>query len=679
MRRLSRPGGLRPSRLRGRISGTDRLGSFRGRGRDVGVESLESRQLLSTFAGPMPPAEVGQSVASTVFGLPTPVAYTPSQMRQAYGFNSISFQSHGQTIPGSGAGQTIAIVDAYNDATIKSDLAVFDTQFGLAPPPSFKVVNQSGGAQLPADSTSGLALAWAGETALDVEWAHAIAPAANILLVEATTQSPGDLLVAARYASTVQGVIAVSMSFGYPEYIIQSSFANEPTLDPAFNVAGVTFVAATGDTGGIEGADWPSVSQNVLAIGGTNLSLSLNGTYVGETSWTGSAFGGGGGGTSRYEPTPFYQKNASIGALTMRSVPDVSYNGDPATGVYTYNHGSWGVVGGTSAGAPQWSALMAIVAQGRALNGLTQLSSPQTLSLIYGLASTDYQATPSPYFHDIVSGYNAFYTAKRGYDLVTGLGTPKANALVAYLASAASPTIPGASTLFTGPIAPPPGGSTRLPLGTPSGSTKAPIFVATSGGVVAAASASALANALVVPGGSFAPASSSSPAQAIAPASLGSGSQANAPAPAFVPASLFGQSLPSSSSPATATHGGLEPTSPTRFAEPLVEEPNLTSAPVARVLPPAPAAIAPPLPPAVLPIDPNAIDPNLLDLPAQPGISAEGVDALTQSASASGQGLLAIAGVVAWGAWNLRPRASEPQRRRPRFLVVDLDGRPLDA
>jgi subtilase family serine protease len=128
--------------------------------------------------------------------------YTPAQIRRAYGFDQISLTGGAAA---DGTGQTIAIVDAYNAPTIRADLAVFDQQFGLAPPPNFSIVNQNGGSSLPA-----LDSGWAGEISLDVEWAHAIAPNANIVLVEANSASIQDLMAAVNTARNLPGVTTVS-------------------------------------------------------------------------------------------------------------------------------------------------------------------------------------------------------------------------------------------------------------------------------------------------------------------------------------------------------------------------------------------------------------------------------------------------------------------------------------
>ena len=160
-----------------------------------------------------------------------------------------------------GAGQTIAIVDAYDDPTIATDLQTFDAQFGL-PNPTFTKVNQTGGTQYPPTDPN-----WVIEIALDVEWAHAMAPGANILLVEANSDQLSDLLTAVNYASSQPGVSVVSMSWGCSE------FAQETQLDSYFTTPaghqGVTFVAATGDNAAP--ASWPATSPNVVAVGGTSL------------------------------------------------------------------------------------------------------------------------------------------------------------------------------------------------------------------------------------------------------------------------------------------------------------------------------------------------------------------------------------------------------------------------
>jgi streptogramin lyase len=351
---------------------------------------------------------------------------TPTQVRTAYGLNVLPLSSN------DGHGQTIAIVDAYNDPTIFSDLDTFDKTFSVTPgqtlyqqygPSSFVLTKAT-----PEGQPQGNA-GWAQEIAIDVEWAHAIAPGAKILLVESKTNSLSDLLTAVDYA-TSQGASVVSLSWGAPE------FSSETQYDSHFAHAGVTYVASAGDVGSV--TEWPAVSPNVLAVGGTSLTVDTSGNYISETGWSGS-----GGGISSYEPKPTYQLNVPQGG-SYRTSPDVAYVADPNTGVAVYNSytggGGWGQWGGTSIGAPQWAALVAIADQGRA----TPLSSSGTLKALYALLSPGNVINTS-YFHDITSGSSGTYSAGPGYDLVTGLGTPHADQLIPYLR-----TVPSQGTVHFG-------------------------------------------------------------------------------------------------------------------------------------------------------------------------------------------------------------------------------------
>jgi hypothetical protein len=359
----------------------------------------------------------------------------PAQMDAAYGVNQISFSG----TAGTGAGQTIAIVDAYNDPDIISDANSFSSEFGLpqfngSGQPTLKVLNESGGTSLPANSSPG---GWDVEEALDVEWAHSIAPQANIILFEANSNSYSDLLTAVSTAADYSGVSVVSMSWGGGE------FSGETSADPYFLTPsghqGVTFLAATGDDG--TPAGYPAFSPDVVAVGGTSLDINSSGDYLGESAWS-----DGGGGISVEEAQPSYQVGKVNGtSTTHRTVPDVSMDADPNTGVYVLDSfdGGYLQVGGTSLATPMWAGLIAIANQGRSLldesslNGLTQ-----TLPTLYDLPSTD--------FHDITTGSNGTYSATPGYDLVTGLGTPVANLLVPALAgypSTQPPSVSGPSAI----------------------------------------------------------------------------------------------------------------------------------------------------------------------------------------------------------------------------------------
>ncbi len=245
------------------------------------------------------------------------------------------------------------------------------------------------------------------------------APAAKILLVEAKSSYLNDLLTAVNYAATQASV--VSMSWG------SSEFSSETAYDSYFSPQshpGVTFIAASGDSGGR--TIWPAVSPNVLGVGGTSLSISLSsGTYSfsSETAWSGS-----GGGYSLYEKEPAWQ--LAVQSTGRRSSPDVAFDANPYTGfaVYdTYGYNGWYQIGGTSAGAPQWAGLIAIANQGRKLLGLSTLGN--VASTLYSLYGSQYSTD----FHDITSGTAGRNRAAAGYDLVTGLGSPYVQNIISAL------------------------------------------------------------------------------------------------------------------------------------------------------------------------------------------------------------------------------------------------------
>jgi hypothetical protein len=339
---------------------------------------------------------------------PSAVLYAPGQIRVGYTVNSLPTQTQG-------AGETIAIVDAYSDPNITNDLASADSLGGIPAPPSFTILNQNGApSPLPRGNTN-----WGVEMSLDVEWAHSIAPAANLLLVEANSSSLSDLLKAVDTARNYPGVAVVSMSWGSSEFSGEGSYDSHFTTPTGHT--GVTFVASSGDSGGV--VEWPAASPDVLSVGGTTLTLNANNTWNSETSWSGS-----GGGVSRYEPSPSYQSGLGY---ARRATPDVSYDANPNTGFYVYDsYGYGGVlgVGGTSAGAPQWAALVAIADEtaGQNFDGVSQ-----TLPAIYNVAETAYASN----FHDITRGTAGRNHAGTGFDLVTGWGSPIFDSIVPAIAS----------------------------------------------------------------------------------------------------------------------------------------------------------------------------------------------------------------------------------------------------
>jgi hypothetical protein len=269
-------------------------------------------------------------------------------------------------------------------------------------------------------------------------------------------QYEANLFTAAVTAASQPGVVAVSISYGFPESSGQTQFDSEFTT-PAGH-AGVTFLASSGDSGAP--ALYPSSSPNVLAVGGTSLLLNADNTIMSESGWDGSCcgVGGSGGGPSAVEAQPAYQKGVVTQSTTQRTTPDVAYDSDPNTGFQIYDsYGQSGLLsfyGGTSIASPQWAAIIAIADQGRALAGKAALDGPsQTLPTIYSM--------PASNFHDITTGGSTgspSYSCGPGYDLVTGRGSPVANLIVASLVgestttttlvSTASPSVFGQSVTF---------------------------------------------------------------------------------------------------------------------------------------------------------------------------------------------------------------------------------------
>jgi subtilase family serine protease len=291
-----------------------------------------------------------------------------------------------------GGGQTIAIVDAYDDPTAESDLGVFSSQYGLPCNGCFQKVNQTGHTKYPRTNSG-----WALEISLDVQWAHAIAPGAKILLVEANSNSFTNLLAAEDYAKTKASY--VSNSWG------GSEFSGETSYDSHFSQGGVSFFVSAGDSG--LPAEYPSASPNVISVGGTTLHFDTNGIFTSETGWS-----SGGGGCSAYETANSAQSGFSgygqVGC-TGRATPDVSLDADPASGVSVYDStpylgsAGWFTVGGTSASAPMWAARSADA--GAWVN-----------------ASYVYAAKANITYRDITVGNNGA-PCRVGYDLCSGQGS----------------------------------------------------------------------------------------------------------------------------------------------------------------------------------------------------------------------------------------------------------------
>jgi subtilase family serine protease len=336
----------------------------------------------------------------TPMGIVTP-AWAPSDLQDAYNLPSAY----------AGAGQTVAVVDAYDDPKAESDLAVYRSQFNLPPCTTangcFRKVNQQGAANTyPAPDAD-----WAGEISLDVDMVSAICPLCHILLVEAVDQQPQNLAASALEATKL-GAKFVSNSYGFPE------FSSESQLDSFYRADGVVVTASTGDAG--YGSHYPATSPNVVAVGGTSLLKSSSARGWAEIAWM-----DGGSFCSSFEAKPAWQHDAGCGT---RAESDVSAVADPYTGVQVYDSypssammaafaaDGWGVFGGTSAASP-------IIAAVYALAGPPPNSSSPGASYPY--------ANPG-LLNDIVGGTNStsgcspsyICNAGAGYDGPTGMGTP---------------------------------------------------------------------------------------------------------------------------------------------------------------------------------------------------------------------------------------------------------------
>ena len=319
----------------------------------------------------------------------SPSGYVPADLQAAY-----------KLVSTGGAGQTIAIVDAYDDPNAESDLAVYRSQFGLPPCTTangcFRKINQKGGTKYPRGDGG-----WGQEISLDVDMASAICPNCHILLVEASSNSFANLAAAVDQAA-LQGANVISNSYGGSEY------SGEVTDESHFNHPGIAITVSSGDAG--YGVQFPSASQYVTAVGGTTLTTDGSARGWGETVWSGA-----GSGCSAYITKPSWQTDAGC---ARRTVADVSAVADPNTGVSVYDTfrqaggGGWLVFGGTSVSAPIIGGVYALAGNASAV--------------IYG--SFSYSHTSSLF--DVTSGSNGscggsyLCTGGTGYDGPTGNGTP---------------------------------------------------------------------------------------------------------------------------------------------------------------------------------------------------------------------------------------------------------------
>jgi subtilase family serine protease len=290
----------------------------------------------------------------------------------------------------------IAIVDAGDYPTAAADLAAFSSYYGI--PAANLTVTWPGGKKKKPPVYSD----WEVEEALDIEWAHAMAPQAKLFLVESvqvnTDPTWAAVTLAAKLVAKAGGGV-VSMSWGDPEV------KQEKNWDKFFTTPGVVYFAASGDSG-IGVSIYPGASPNVVSVGGTYFNRDRSGKFVNEVYYT----NGGGGNISPYEPIPSYQSGIAGIVGTHRGYPDVAADFCCA-GIYL--HGGWYSVGGTSWASPTFAGIVNAA-------GNKQPSTADELSWIYGeLASpTEYKAD----FNDITQGDSSCMV---GWDLCTGVGSPR--------------------------------------------------------------------------------------------------------------------------------------------------------------------------------------------------------------------------------------------------------------
>jgi subtilase family serine protease len=322
----------------------------------------------------------------------TPSGLNPANLISAYKLPSAT----------AGSGQTVAIVDAYNDPNAESDLAVYRSQFGLSACTTangcFKKVSQTGSTSYPT-SDSG----WSEEISLDLDMVSAICPNCKIILVEASSTSFTSLGTAVNEAVAL-GANTVSNSYGGSE-----SSGEASTEASYYTHAGHIITASSGDGG--YGVETPAAFSSVVAVGGTSLKASTS-----TRGWTETAWSGAGSGCSKYIAKPSWQTDSSC---AKRTVADVSAVADPNTGVSVYDSygvSGWLVFGGTSVSSPIIASVYALAGNASSINAAQSL----------------YTHTSNLY--DVTSGSNGscsgtyLCTAKSGYDGPTGLGTPNGTA-----------------------------------------------------------------------------------------------------------------------------------------------------------------------------------------------------------------------------------------------------------
>ena len=349
---------------------------------------------------------------------PTP-PYNPATIQAAY--NITQAYTNGYT----GTGTSVSIITAY--AFDNASIQTFDSTFGIAGG-RINVLQPTG-------STTQLNL----ETTLDTEWMTAIAPNATVNVIEGINPQLGTFTSLFNYAVTRNLSSVITTSWGTPESITPAStLSSDNSIFRQGAAQGITIFAASGDFGAYDNTssptpDFPASSPYVSGVGGTWLNLSKTGSSItisSETGWNKS-----GGGISAVFAKPYWQTGPGVPSTGGRDVPDVSFNAKPSSGYFIYYNSSWLQAGGTSFGSPIWGGIMSLENQFRAMKGEPSmgLANPSFYRI---LNSSNYSVA----FHDITRGYNGYYYAGAGYDMVTGTGTPSVYDLLLILAK--QPTKP---------------------------------------------------------------------------------------------------------------------------------------------------------------------------------------------------------------------------------------------
>jgi len=403
-----------------------------------------SHPIATTAPSPFP--------TETAPSVPLGTAYTPNQLRAVYGVAPLL--GKGDT----GKGQTVVLIESYGSPTLQQDMNVFDQQFGL-PAITINILSPLG--TVPFDPGNQEMIGWQGETTLDAETVHAIAPGAAITVLTSPidetegVQGLPQFLQLEQYAVSHHLGTIISQSWAASEVSLNNPAGKAivAQMDAFYHTAtttqGITFIGSTGDYGAADcvvpditfggcqqytpgqSVTFPSSDPWVTAAGGTT--LTINNTTFRESAWNGSN-----GGFSSFFSEPSYQQQlpASVQSALQhrRGTPDIASSADPAFGLAIYTAGSWTVVGGTSAASPLWAGVTAIANQmaGHPLGFLN--------TRLYTVEASHSGATA---FNDVVTGNNNSpdapvqgYPATTGWDPVTGLGTPNAAVLLPALIAA---------------------------------------------------------------------------------------------------------------------------------------------------------------------------------------------------------------------------------------------------